>query len=131
MPSITIFNANPLAVQISVNNGAQFSVAAASGPNWVPQSPTSGGPTWSNTTPAQNVIAPGDNYFTITPSGGIQPFTTLVSLPKTFLWNSVQLYIFFNSYTDVSWIVLNEGQFVTGNLKLMSSAPMAAEPEPA
>jgi hypothetical protein len=28
----------------------------------------------------------------------------------------VQIYIFFNTYTNVSWIVLNEGQYVAGNV---------------
>jgi hypothetical protein len=124
-PTITIFNANPLAVQISVNNGPQFSVAAAAATTWIPSSPTSGGPTWSNSAPGQNVISPGDNYLSITPTGKIQPFTTTVSIPGTFQWDSLQLYIYFNSYSDVSWIVLNGGQFVTGNLKLGSSAVFA------
>jgi hypothetical protein len=138
MPSITLFNANPLSVQMMVNNGAPFSIAGAAEPNWTPQSPTSGGPTWSNTTPGPNVIAPGDNYLTITPAGSIEPLTTLLSLPGEFQWISLQVYIFFNSYSDVSWVALNNGQYVTGNIKLASSllvgdgAPdelSAAEPE--
>jgi hypothetical protein len=121
-PTVTIFNANPLNIQVSVNNGPQFSVSGASSPNWPPQTPTSGGPTWSYNGPAQNVLAPGVNALMITPSGSIQPANVTVTLPGTLQWNSVQLYIFFNSYGDVSWIVLNDGQFVTGNLGFSASA---------
>jgi hypothetical protein len=126
-PTITIFNANPLAVQITVNNGPQFSVAAAGGPLWVPTSPAvNTGPTWSDTTAAQNVLAPGSNYLQITPTGETVPYGIALNLPKNFQWISLQLYVYFNSYSDVSWIVLNNGQYVTGNLSLASTALSAA-----
>ncbi len=122
-PSVTIFNANTLPVQVSVNNGASFTIAGASAAtNWVPQTPSSGSPTWSNNQPGQNVIAPGTNYLNITPQGTLQPYTTTMILPGTIQWNSLQLYIYFNSNTEVSWIVLNEGQYVTGNIQLTSMA---------
>lgn len=129
-PTITIFNANPLAVQITVNNGAQFSVSAAAGPNWVPQSPAANtGPTWSDTAPAQNVLAPGANYLQITPIGETRPYGITLNLPTAFQWISLQLYVYFNSYCDVSYIVLNNGQFVTGNLSLASTALSVAATE--
>ena len=117
-PTVTIFNANPLGVQMAVNNGPQFSVSGTFAPNWSPQTPTSGGPTWSNNVPTPNVLAPGFNTLTVTPSSAVQPANLTVVLPGTLQWNSVQLYIFFNSYGDMSWVVLNDGQFVTGNLGL-------------
>jgi hypothetical protein len=121
MPTVTIFNANPLAVIMSVNNGDQFFFPGAQGPAWSPTIPTSGGPTWSNTTPAPNVLAPGPNSLMITPQGAVAPYQTTVNLPANFQWSSIQLYIFFNNYSDVSWMVLNEGQFVTGNLQLSTA----------
>jgi hypothetical protein len=122
-PTVTIFNANPLAVQVSVNNGPQFAIEGASPPNWAPQAPGSGGPTYSNTTRAQNVIAPGANSLTLIQIGAPDPFTATLNLPKNLQWNSLQIYLFFNSYGDLSWTILNEGQFVTGNLQLTSAAP--------
>jgi len=112
--TVTIFNANPLGVQISVNNGPQFSVPGANAPGWAPASPAQGGPGWSNTSPAPNVMAPGENYLTITPAGMSRPFTTVIGLARNTQWTSLQIYVFFNGYSDLSWIVLNNGQFVTG-----------------
>lgn len=63
-------------------------------------------------------MAPGDNYVSIFPEGSNQPISFVVSLPRNIQWISVQLYIFFNRYMDASWSVLNNGQFVTGNIKL-------------
>ena len=127
MTTISIFNANYLPVQMTVNNGTQFSIAAAAGPNWVPQSPTSGAPTWSNTTPAQNVIAPGTNTLNITPSGSITPIVATMVLSQSVMWTSFQLYIFFNSMQDASWIVLNNGNYVTGDIFLASAQPKATK----
>jgi hypothetical protein len=115
-PSVTVFNANTLSIQVSVNNGPQFSVAGASAPGWTPQTQASDGPGWSYNNPGQNTLAPGDNVLTITPAGSAQPSVATVTLPRTLQWGSVQLYIFFNGYGDVSWMALNNGQFVTGNM---------------
>ena len=119
-PTVTIFNANILDVVVQVNNGVQFSVSAANATTWAPSSPSSGAPTWNNVAVAPNVFAPGDNYLTITPAGVPQGFNTVVSLPKT-MWISLQLYIFFDTYSSVSWIALNNGEYVTGNLSLSAT----------
>lgn len=106
---------------MQVNNGAPFAVAAAASPTWAPPSPTSGGPTWSNNVAGQNVLAPGQNYVQITPSGETVPYAFSMTLPRNLQWTSLQIYVFFNSYSDVSWIVLNNGQYVVGNFSLASS----------
>ncbi|EJL23501.1 hypothetical protein PMI01_04812 [Caulobacter sp. AP07] len=115
-PTVTIFNANPIGIQVSVNNGPQFAVAGASPPNWNPQTSTSDGPTWSYNRAAQNVLAPGVNRLTITPSGAAQPSVLTVALPGTFQWSSMQLHIFFDSYGNAGWIALDDGRYVIGNL---------------
>ena len=126
-PTVVVFNSNTLPVQVNVNNNtSSFVINGASGPGWVPQVPATGGPTWSNTTPSGNVLAPGKNYIQITPQGVQQPVTFTVDLPKTFQWNSLQLYIYFDTYNNVSWIVLNEGQYVTGNINLTATAKAGA-----
>jgi hypothetical protein len=123
-PTVTIFNANPLAVQMTVNNGPQFAIAGATAA-WVPQSPTTGAPTWSNVAPGQNVFSPGPNSVNITPTGALKPYVTTVNLPDDIQWDSLQLYIYFNGYKEVSWVVLNGGQFVTANVQLSSAAVRA------
>lgn len=115
-PSITLFNTSTRSIQVSVNNGPQLSVAGASAPGWTPQVPASGGLGWSYATPGQNTLAPGANVLTITPAGSTQPSVATVALPRTLQWGSVQLYVFFNDYSDLSWVVLNNGQFITGNM---------------
>jgi hypothetical protein len=114
MPSaatVNIFNANTLTLQVSVNNGAQFSVAGASVPGWVPQGPAAGGSSWSNHGPAPNALGPGTNIVTVTSQGGA-PIRVTVALPDV-QWSSVQFYVFF-SWSTVSWVALNNGQYVTG-----------------
>jgi hypothetical protein len=118
-PTITIFNANRLNIMMTVNNGSQFSIAGASSPSWSPSTPAVGGPGWSYAGAAPNVLAPGMNTLMVSPMGGAQPFVTTVMLPQDTQWNSLQLYIFF-SYGQLSWIVLNDGQFVNGNVQLQS-----------
>jgi hypothetical protein len=114
MLPVTIFNASPLAVQISINNGASFSIQGTHAPNFTPQTPSAGGPTWGSTTAAaQNVIAFGPNELSITPQGVLAPYITQLDVPAV-PWISLQIYIFFNAYSGVSWILLNNGQFVAG-----------------
>jgi hypothetical protein len=117
-PSVTLFNANMLGVTVQVNNGPQIPIAAANTTTWAPSSPTSGAPTWSNTTPAPNVFAPGNNSLIVTPTGYTTPFVTTINLPYSVQWSSLQVYFFFNSYQSASWIALNAGQYITGNLLL-------------
>ncbi|KRA64005.1 hypothetical protein ASD79_20795 [Caulobacter sp. Root655] len=115
-PTITIFSTNPLGIQVSVNRGPQFSVSGASAPNWSPGASVSGGPTWSNDRPAPNVLAPGANYLVVTTSGRAEPADLTMTLPRSFQWNSMQIYIFLDNYGNVSWVALNDGQCITGGL---------------
>jgi hypothetical protein len=114
MPSMPVvfFNTNSLSIQVNVNNGPAFNVPAAAVPSWAPQSPPNGGPSLGNV-PGPNVLSPGTNYVMITPAGSTMPLNVPMNLPNNVQWNSLQVYIFFN-YGAVSWIGLNNGQFVTG-----------------
>lgn len=120
-PTVTIFNTSPSGLSVSVNNGAFFTIGGVSNSSWSPQTPSWGGPSWSNGPPGPNTLAPGPNALMITPAGSPTPFVTTVVLPKNLQWDSLQLFIFFDSYGNVSWMVLNGGQFVTGNIQLGSS----------
>ena len=116
---IVFFNANTLAVTVQVN-GAQtaFTInGTTSSIFWRPQSPFTNPVTFSPSgPPSANVLAPGSNSFAITPKGNTQPYTFAITLPPTFQWNSIEIYIFFNSYATVSWLVLNSGQYVDGGV---------------
>jgi hypothetical protein len=117
---VVFFNANPLAVTVAVNGAtAPFGInGTSSSISWRPQSPFSNPVTFSASgPPAANVLVPGSNSIAITPKGVTNPYTFTVYLPPTFQWNSIELYIYFNSYATVSWIVLNDGQFVAGTLE--------------
>jgi hypothetical protein len=120
-PKISIFNTSPFNISMSVNNGSNFTIAGVPNGAWSPQTPASGGPSWNNGRPAPNVLAPGANYMSILPAGSPMPLATTVMLSEGLQWTSLQLFIFLNSYDDVSWTVLNGGQFVGGNIPLPQS----------
>jgi hypothetical protein len=119
-PSVPVvfFNANTLAVTVQVNGAVSgFTInGTSSSIRWRPQSPFTNPVTFSSSQPAPNVLAPGDNTMWITPQGVIAPYKFSLRLPPTFQWNSIEIYILFNSYATVSWIVLNDGQFVDGSV---------------
>jgi hypothetical protein len=110
---VNIFNANNQAITINVNNAVSgISVAAAAGPNWTPATPQTN-PTFNPTPPAQGVLGIGTNAVLITPSTWPTPFNAQVNLPGSVNWTSCQIYIFFQSASSCSWIVLNNGQVVS------------------
>jgi hypothetical protein len=124
---VAVFNASSQAITITVNNGAQFSVAGT-GPtqSWVPQTQASGtGPTYSPGYPAQNVVGNlGANQITAAVAGvpiGGGPFS--FSLPNSYPVGSVQLYLFFQNVQSASWLVLTDGKICAQQIM---SGPMAA-----
>jgi hypothetical protein len=114
-PKITIFNTSPRGIQLSVNKGPQFSVSGASAPDWSPQTSVVDVPPWSDRAPYANLLMPGVNSLEVTPAGADRPVVVRVHLPKI-QWNSMQIYIFLDNYSNVSWIALNDGQCITGAL---------------
>jgi hypothetical protein len=109
---ITLFNANNLSIDVIVNNGIPFKIAAAAGPNWTPQTPTTN-PTLNYGPPVVGGLSIGLNLIQITPQGSTSPFILPINLPGTVNWSSVQIYIFFQTYSNCSWIVLNAGQQIS------------------
>lgn len=117
MPSITVFNTSPSPLAIQVNNGPMSTCPSATPPALNPQSPSSGGPGWSNTSAAPNVFAPGQNMLVVMPEGSIQPLIASLRIPGNIHWTQAQLYLFTNpGGSALSWVLLNNGMFVTGNL---------------
>ena len=111
----TIFNTGELALTVSVNNGAEFSIAGTgSWIGWTPQQPTSGGPGWTAAGErAPNVLGPGLNWVTVTPEGSLRPFTMAVNIPSNVEFASLQLYLFVNPSGAAEWTLMNNGEYVT------------------
>ena len=116
---VVFFNANTLAVSVQVNGAlAAFSInGTTSSISWRPQSPFTNPVTFSPSgPPSANVLVPGSNAFAVTPKGVTKPYTFSLTLSPSFQWTSIEIYVFFNSYETVSWIVLNSGQVVGGGV---------------
>jgi hypothetical protein len=111
--TVNIFNANNLPINLNINNGSSMTqIAAAAGPNWTPAVPTTN-PSFNQGPPTPGNLGIGINNVQITPQGSTSPFVAPVNLPSNVNWSSIQIYIFFMSYSSCSWIVLNAGQVIT------------------
>ena len=114
-PPATIFNTNPLPIQVSVNGGGSFSITGATAPNWLPASSPAGRLSWNYNGPGPDTFGPGANSLTITPAGGAAPMQLLVALSAQMQWHSIQIHTYF-SRGGVGWVAMNDGQFVDGAL---------------
>lgn len=112
---VSVFNANTQSVQVVVNNGASFTIDGASGPNYTPQLPTKGGPSFTLGGPAQNTFGIGQNQVQITPTNSIISNSFTMTLPASINYVSLQLYIFFATVNSVSWVLLQNGQIIAQN----------------
>jgi hypothetical protein len=126
MPSVpvTVFNANTNQVSISVNTGAPIAINGT-GPNanWVPQQPSPNPLSYSNGYPAANVfgsLAPNQVSVIVDGVPISQPLQ--ISIPQSGPVFSLQLYIFFNTTSTVSWTMLSGGQPVASGMALTNSA---------
>lgn len=116
MIPVTLLNASALAVTVVVNSATDSVWIGHTGASlcWQPQydmtsvTMNPGGPA------APNVLATGANSLALTPDGSTTPTTVQLEVPGDLQWHSLQLYIFFNTYQDFSWIVLNNGAYVSG-----------------
>ena len=125
---VNIFNANSLSINVNVNNASRgIEIAAAAGPNWTPAVPATG-PTFIPGPPTPGSLGIGVNNVVITPWGMPSMFVAPIYLPDTVNWSSIQIYIFFQSYSSCSWIVLNAGQQISQGV--VTSELAMAEPEP-
>ena len=115
---VFMFNAASVAVNVIVNNGPQqFSVPAANLTTWGPGVPTTN-PTFSgNASPPQGQFGFGNNNCAITPSIGGATTTVAVNIPETINpADAIQLYLYYVDTEHVSWVLLDNGRAVAGNL---------------
>ena len=125
MATVQVFNASSQSIMLMVNQGPQFAIAGTGASlNWVPQVPTTGGPTYTSGNAAPNVIGNlGTNTVTAYVSGspiGGGPFT--FSLPTNYPVGSVQLYLFFASVQSATWMVLTDGMICAQQVVSMNVA---------
>jgi hypothetical protein len=126
--SVQVFNASALAITVTVNQGASFSVAATgASTSWVPSTPTSGGPTWTAGYPSQNVLGQNaTNTISASVSGTVIGSALTFTLPNS-QFTSIQLYVFFATMSSATWMVLVDGSVVTQ--QTVSALAPAAEHE--
>lgn len=111
--SVNLFNPNNLPISVNVNNGSgMFEIAAATGPNWTPQTPATN-PTFNPGPPTPGNLGIGSNLVQITPLGSTSPFAAPINLSGAVNWSSIQIYLLFQTYSSCSWIVLNAGQQIS------------------
>jgi hypothetical protein len=116
---VNMFNASATRINVVVNNGGQFTIFAASPSlNWFPVSPARQ-PAFTGNVPAPGAFGYGDNQCAITPASGGSTNTSTITIPDTINPNaSIQLYLFYEDDSHVSWVVLDNGRAVSGTLNL-------------
>lgn len=114
-PLINLYNCNALGLTFAANGGSTIRIPATSELlHWVPSSPPQV-PTWGPVA-KPDVIAPGENNFVVTPVDTHAPYRFKADFPVSVNWTSVQIYLYWNASNKVSWIALNNGQAVSGDV---------------
>jgi hypothetical protein len=123
---VSMFNASATGIKVVVNNGTQFTIFAASPSlNWYPVSAAKQ-PAFSGSVPRQGVFGYGDNQCAITPASGGSTNTLTINIPQTINPNdAVQLYLFYQDDSHVTWVLLDNGRAVNGSLNLSGASPSA------
>ncbi|HYI13230.1 MAG TPA: hypothetical protein VEK57_29560 [Thermoanaerobaculia bacterium] len=125
MTTVNFFNANIEALNVTVNRGREFTVAAVNTTTWVPGTIASGGPGWDNGGPSTNNLGPGDNLLQVR-LGTSAITSATVTLPAAAVL-AVQVYFMFpqvGSASNVSWSALYQGQLIASGT---SGMQMTAE----
>ncbi|AIR61140.1 hypothetical protein RJE46_17945 [Cedecea neteri] len=114
MPNAYIFNASGVAISVSVNNGSFLSVNAADSTSWVPSVPATQPTFVNNTNFGNGQLGLGANTITLYPStsGPASSANFTLNIPTNVTVSSLQLYLFWKDAKDVSFAVLNGGQFI-------------------
>jgi hypothetical protein len=123
---VSMFNASATSINVVVNNGTQFTIYAASPAlNWYPVSPAKQ-PAFSGNVPVKGAFGYGNNQCAITPASGGSTNTLTITIPNTINpSDAVQLYLFYEDDSHVTWVLLDNGRAVDGSLDLTSGIPSA------
>jgi hypothetical protein len=123
---VTMFNASATRINVVVNNGSLFTISAVSPSlNWYPVGPAKQ-PAFTGNQPAQGAFGYGANQCAITPATGGSTNTVTINIPNTVNpSDALQLYLFYEDDTHVTWVVLDNGRAVSGSVNLASGSPAA------
>jgi hypothetical protein len=127
--AVTVFNPSTSPLQISVNDGAPFSIAGTS-PNqdWVPQQPNPNPLSYTDGDPAPDVFGPGGNQVQVLADGVPISWQLRINIPKSAQVISLQLYIFFSDRASVSWTLLNNGQYIASGTGVSAASSVQERP---
>lgn len=113
---VTLFNACSTALSVTLNQGNQMALAATSAEyDWAPYPQDSTPvPTFTRGNPAPNVIGCGSPnslsaFVNGVPEGG-PPFQ--FTIPTEYPLTSIQIYVFFKSVQQCSWVALADGKII-------------------
>jgi hypothetical protein len=123
---VSMFNASATSISVVVNNGTAFGIFAASPTlRWIPIPPAKQ-PIFTSNQPMQGAFGYGANQCAITPSTGGLTNTLTINIPNTINpSDALQLYLFYEDNTHVTWVLLDNGRAVAGSLNLPSGSPSA------
>lgn len=122
---VNMFNASATRINVVVNNGGPFTIFAASPSlQWYPVSPAKQ-PAFTGNLPAPGQFGYGENECAISPATGGSTNPLTITIPVTINpSDSIQLYLFYEDDTHVTWVVLDNGRAVSGCLNLGSGPPV-------
>jgi hypothetical protein len=123
---VNMFNASVTSINVVINSGGgQFRIFGASPSlNWHPV-PATKQPAFTGKGPAPDAFGYGANECAITPASSGSPNPLTITIPDTINpSDSIQLYLFYEDDTHVTWIVLDNGRAVSGCLNLSSGPPV-------
>jgi hypothetical protein len=121
MAGVYLFNSMAVGLNIIFNAGAPITIAGTSdSAQWVPVSPATEPTFVNNPNPGPGQIGLGSNTMTVYPSSlpPSQAKQVTVTIPTNIQINSLQLYVFWSSANEVSWVLLQQGQPIGGSITL-------------
>ncbi|MGY9045682.1 hypothetical protein P775_00960 [Puniceibacterium antarcticum] len=119
MSKVYIFNAAPISLYMTVNNGPKrFTVAECDSTSWAPGVPAAADlPVFTGSASgAPGEFKVGVNSVEITPTSGGGQSSVSITIPTSVNpRDELQIYIFWASTTSVSWMLLSDGAPIQGS----------------
>ena len=111
---VYIFNTAPVMIEVSVNNGAQFSVRAADAATWAPGVPATN-PGFTGARPEPGKFGYGSNQVTVTSAGGFGAGLTISISQNINPASALQLYLFPTRAGGFGWMLFDNGHVAAGD----------------
>ena len=111
---VHIFNTAPLMINVSVNNGAQFSAPAADAATWAPGVPATN-PGFTGARPEPGRFGYGPNQVAVAPAGGAGAGLIINISQNINPASALQLYLFLTRAGGVGWMLFDNGHVAAGD----------------